>query len=447
MTNFILAGVAEDERLRIMERTVGGRVRRAKEGLPWAGHLPFGRNWRKTCGCAKKCRCGKGEWFVDERGRALAALLERYVRGGSLGGLAPEFGFYDAGHVQRIIHESQLSARPYVAVFDAPDIGLHEEVPVPAIPPVIGEELHERVKARMLHNRNWNRQALRRYVLAGFLRCSVCGYSLYGCTRTSGHAYYNHHRESGGGGRGCPFRNVPAPTVEGPVLDYLYRLFLDQPAFDLAVKLALPPAGEREAREVEAGEVERELAEVGKGIAKLAEAVARGADLLIEEHDRLKARRDALRGRLTALRGELEGMPDPADLWEEAEDVRAQLATEQSEKDWRKEPFDDVRRFLHFLFGDNPRKEGLGVFVNLGPDGWGAEIKARLKIGSPYATLRAGGREMPVDVGAGTEVVEIPHRGNLTGITRTRSAARTARTTFPRKTPPRPASRGGSSSG
>ena len=43
-----MAGVADDERLRIMERTATG-IKRAKEGLPWTGHnaRPVGRDWDK----------------------------------------------------------------------------------------------------------------------------------------------------------------------------------------------------------------------------------------------------------------------------------------------------------------------------------------------------------------------------------------------------------------
>jgi DNA invertase Pin-like site-specific DNA recombinase len=49
LTNFIHAGVAEDERIRILERVLGGRVKCAQSGLPWAGFAPVGRAFRKTC--------------------------------------------------------------------------------------------------------------------------------------------------------------------------------------------------------------------------------------------------------------------------------------------------------------------------------------------------------------------------------------------------------------
>src|SRR5262249_6310272 len=48
LRNFVQAGVSEHERLTIMERMLGARVAKARAGLPWTGHPPFGRAFRKT---------------------------------------------------------------------------------------------------------------------------------------------------------------------------------------------------------------------------------------------------------------------------------------------------------------------------------------------------------------------------------------------------------------
>jgi site-specific DNA recombinase len=42
LTNYVEAGVAEDERLRIMERMLGARVAKAKAGLKWSGSARSG---------------------------------------------------------------------------------------------------------------------------------------------------------------------------------------------------------------------------------------------------------------------------------------------------------------------------------------------------------------------------------------------------------------------
>jgi hypothetical protein len=255
---------------------------------------------------------------------------------------------------------------------------------------------------------------------------------------TDGVAYYRHHPRTGDGGKGCGFCSIRAETVEGPVLDYLYRWFVDQPAFDIAITMALPPASERTERQAEAGRVETRLAEAQQGIRNLARAVAKGADpeLLIGEQDNLKAEVAALGARLKTLRGELAEMPDPDALREEAEVVRGMLAREHTGKDWRKESFDDIRRFLHFLFGDNPGKVGLGIFVapegELAPRGraavggrWTAEVWARLRLRGPEFHVGDDGLARLVGADPSAQLVEgepFARSVDLLGTTRSRTA-------------------------
>ncbi len=397
LRNFVEAGVSEHERLTIMERMVGGRIKKAKMGLPWSAYPPFGRAFRST---------GKntGEWYVTDQGKAMEALLRDYLKGGSLRELVPQYGFTSVNHVQHLIHSAQLAARPYVATFDCPDIGIVGlRVEVPAVPPVISAEMFKRVLDRLLHNRTWNRQHLRRYVLGGFIRCAHCGYTLSAnsAVTTSGSRrilYYRHRSGTGDGGKGCPFRSIPADAVEGPVLDYLYRWFVDQPAFDLAVRLALPSSQERESREDDLRQAEAELAKVTKQIANLVKAIADGADatLLIDTQAELKSRKEGLLSRLSLLRGELAEMPDPEAVQREADDIRLHLAAEQVDKDWRSEPYESIRRFLHFLFSDNPRKDNLGIFVNRKGGRWTVDIRARLRLRSPWFLMDVDGYAKPV---------------------------------------------------
>ncbi len=67
------------------------------------------------------------------------------------------------------------------------------------------------------------------------------------------------------------------------------------------------------------------------------------------------------------------------------------VAQEHMNKDWRREPFDNVRRFLHFLFGENPKREGLGIFIRLQEGRWTAEIRARLRLRGPELQMGEDG--------------------------------------------------------
>jgi DNA invertase Pin-like site-specific DNA recombinase len=376
LRNFVEAGVSESERLTIMERTLGGRIQRARDGLLWCNNPPVGRQFTPA---------GKqsGRWSLSELGVTLGALLARYASGESLNNLCREYGL-PKGSVIRNVHNGQLAGRPYVAVFHSPEIGIvNLRVEVPAVPQVITPELERRVLDRLTHNRTWNKQCLRKYLLSGFVRCAICEASLTAEQRR-GVTYYRHHRTAAR--RGCGFRSIPGGAMEAPVLDYLYNWFVDQPAFDLAVRLALPPAGARQERQAEVDAAQKDLAKAEQAIARLVDAVAAGADpeLLTAKQQELKATRDALRKRLDGLRGELAALPDPSAVRAEAETVRAALARDHTGKDWRGESYEDIRRFLHFLFSDNPGRNALGVFVRPAAGGsWTAEVRARLFLRSP----------------------------------------------------------------
>ena len=55
--------------------------------------------------------------------------------------------------------------------------------------------------------------------------------------------------------------------------------------------------------------------------------------------------------------------------------MRIHLIEKYKRRDWRQLPFDEVKRFLHFLFGDNTKKSDNGIHVDLVDDEW--EIRFR----------------------------------------------------------------------
>ncbi len=366
LSNFVQAGVAEDERLRIMERLIGGRIRRAQQGLPWTPKLPAGRGFHRTSKTS-------GKWYVNEQGDRLKALLTRYADGEPLATLRAEYGFKSIALISRIIHESQLSGT-YQACFDCPDISIRNlKVPVPAIPQVITPELEARVRARLVFNRRWNKLGKAKYLLTGFVRCAHCGRALVaGHNRTR--MYYRHYTNSlASRDRDCPYAGIPADLLEARVLNYLYSFFLDKPAFDKAVKAGLPSDDDRKTVQRDLKAAERRLAEVNREIENLAVAVAKGADpsLLVNMQGELKAEREALETRSAGLQEKLTAMPDSESVTRQATHLRYRLLQKHTGKDWKKTPYDELRHFLHFLFGDDPGQTGSGIFVYAGTDARG----------------------------------------------------------------------------
>jgi DNA invertase Pin-like site-specific DNA recombinase len=371
LTNFIFAGVSEDERQQIMERTIGGRIRKAQEGKPWTGELPFGRGF------------GDGGWFITDKGLAFKDLLERYAKGEPLTDLAREFG-YRPQYINRLIHNAQLDARPYNARFAAKDIGLTVEVPVPAVPPVVSGELMRRVRERMDHNRTSNKEHLGKYKLTGFVRCGVCGANL-SCVSNRGYRYLRHRA-----GTKCAFHAARMDEVEAQALDYLYGFFLDRPAFDRAVRRALPTGDDRKALEKEIARTRKALGKTIQAIGRLVDAVAAGADpsLLIDKQRELTATRDRLADELESSQAEFDAMPDPEGTKRQAAVMRILLAERYSGRDWRKLTYDDVRGFLAHLFGATPSRTGHGIFVEPVPGGWKLTLKGAVQFPHELANGR-----------------------------------------------------------
>jgi DNA invertase Pin-like site-specific DNA recombinase len=386
LINYVHAGVSEQERLDIMERMIGGRIARAQQGVPWAGNRPFGRQFEKTGKAA-------GKWYVTERGEKMRQLLEHYADGESLISLHKQYGFSSPAIVLDIVRRGQLSGQ-YVVKFNAPDLDIVDLcVPVPSIPEVITPELASRVRDRMDHNRSWNRDDLRKYLLTSYVFCSSCGRSLT-CGRGGGHVYYRHDHKLKRDGR-CGFNAIRADVIEPHALNYLFNFFCDEPSFEEAVKNSLPTVEDRTALENDIKCAEGQLNSIEAKIKNLISAIEGGAEvsLLLARQNELKTERAAISHRIGELEDTLAGLPDPVLVKRQASALRLQLFLAQKGKNWRKMPYDEIRRFLRYLFGDNTKKTGHGIFVSFGPKGWTLRFSGRLEFhhdvvnGSPRSHL------------------------------------------------------------
>jgi site-specific DNA recombinase len=369
--NHVMAGVSEHERLTTMERTIGGRVARARNGKPWAGSRPFGREYNKET----------GRWYVTEAGHNMRAILERYAEGEYLIDLHEEYGFRSINTVTRIIRNSQLSGT-YVARFHSPEIDIvNLEVPIPCIPEVITPELAERVRQRRAHNRTHNKEKLRKYKLTGYVRCGVCGASLVSDHRR-GHQYHRHGARTKGG-KGCGFHSIRADLLEEQALGYLYRFYTDEPAFEEAVRQAMPTGEQRDTLAAELGRERERQAKVDRSIANLVHAIEKGADptMLINRQQELREEQDVCAMRVEKLDEELASMPSVEYVENQAKAIQLVLFLQNSGKNWREQEFENIRQFLRFLFGDNPRQKGYGICVSRVQEGWRVEFRGRVQFG------------------------------------------------------------------
>jgi site-specific DNA recombinase len=387
LMNFLGAGIAQQERLTILQRTITGKMRKAQEGKPWCGTLPVGRGYDEA----------KGGWYINDLGHTIRTVLQRYVDGDiGMAAAAEGSGITNAARrLSKWLKSGQL-AGTYVAHFRAPDIGIDEAIEIPAVPAVLPIRLLRRAQAKALHNRTWNRHDTRSYRLTGFVYCRRCGRALGGITHREdrGQPYwYRHHPDA----PKCAFASVPGRRLEGAVLDALFTFVRDERRFQSALAAAMPTAGDRRAAE---GERNRAAKRAGKAQARLDRLVDALLDgkidkaILIEKQDKLKTERDAAQARLEELDAQLAAMPTAGEF--EANAALARLDVEQwlRMQDWRDLPHEDIRRFLHYLFGENPKASGTGIFIEKTADGSIAiELRGAIDLGLLARGYRPGALE------------------------------------------------------
>ena len=374
MTNFVFAGMAEDERLRVMERVIRGRMKRAAEGKKWTNVVPFGRSWDEE----------KQIFVINENGRKLQKLLPRYTKGESLKRLALEFGFKSGQTITRAVRESQLSGTYYV-IFNAKDIDIiKEKVAVPNMPEIITPALEKKVRNTMAFNKRQNKQHPKKYEIAGFARCAHCGKTLKPQLQTSGkngnqilyyrHPYKTYYADDSDKQNKCQhFRCIRADVLRSASLDYLYNWFVDKPAFEQAVKNTMPDGDDRKALQQDIEQIKKQISKLDKDELKLVKAFDKGfqkTDVTLNEQSRIITQRKASINRLDELNQTLNNMPDFESIKDDAKLLRWSLLGKHWGKDWRKLSYDDIRRFLHFLFSNNPRKNHFGIFIGRENDKW-----------------------------------------------------------------------------
>jgi len=358
LLNFVKAGVAEDERLRIMERTINARIHNAKKGLQWSPKPPFGREFIKT-------DKHSGYWQRTENGKKIETILKSYVNDDkSFRELAREHGILSAQRITRLVREAQLAANPYKVIFNSPDIGIENlDVSIPAVPPVISQKLEKRVLSKMALNKKTKRSKKRNYLLSGMIKCAHCGMYLKGQSQR-GRSYYTHNNFYAEK-KPCPYNGVRLEILETHVMDYLTNFFFDESTFEQAINNALPSNEDREAIQKDIESNKKTLNKANSKISNLCNAIAEGEKLtsLLEALKSAEAEKEVLLKRELELQETLATMPDPDTTKAQAEVIRMKIMMSKITENWQNRNYKELRNFLHFLFSDNPRQNNYGILL------------------------------------------------------------------------------------
>lgn len=362
--SYLEAGISEDEKISIMDRLIGGRIEKAKKGLRWSPKLPTGRGYERISK-------DEGRWFINDEGRKLLKVLTEYADGVGMKELALKYNYPSSMSITRKIREGQLTGI-YKAEFHCETLPEYNvTIPVKAIPEVIPAKLMKRIKDRLNHNKTWNQQHTQKYLLTGFLKCQHCGRSLYAQEQKTGGRkviYYRHDKYyADDRHKNCPFNSIREDIVKTTVLDYLYTFFMDEPAYNTAIENAMPSDDDRKVLESDIEQVKKQLTQLTKQERNFAANLRAGIKVtkcIIDEQERMELERRILEIKRDDLLQTLTNMPDPQSSQLETELLRLELIYKYSLQEWRELSYEEVRRFLHFLFSDNPKKNGYGISVS-----------------------------------------------------------------------------------
>jgi site-specific DNA recombinase len=237
----MLASFAEYDRESILERTRAGVTRAFRRGTQM-GFLPFGYRTDEA---------GELE-IVAEEAELVREIIEGVADGSTLYGVAKRLNdlglpspgrrypggerkpgrSWSATTIHNIVHQRAYSGVHEVTIKDT---GETIERPAPAI---VSEALQGRAQASLRHNRRYrDRETDRRYLLAGLVRCAVCGHACVGHSATARGTKYHYYRATCGrtgegvrSGASLPHR---APFLNAAWLEGLVwgdvRRFLENP--------------------------------------------------------------------------------------------------------------------------------------------------------------------------------------------------------------------------
>lgn len=85
--------------------------------------------------------------------------------------------------------------------------------------------------------------------------------------------------------------------------------------------------------------------------------------LLLGKQNQLKAEKQALERRGIELQETLDAMPDHETVRSQATFIRDRIMMFTLTENWQNRSYEDLRRFLHFLFSDNPRQNHYGIVL------------------------------------------------------------------------------------
>lgn len=364
------AEIGEFQALNQNESSIHNRIKRAREGKPTCGKLPFGRAYDAATGWS----------VIPEKRRELEEAARRYLAGEPIPKIAQSLGHNRGNLLKLLLHRG---GTVWLQEFHSDALNIHESVET-EVPRLLPEEtikaLHARAAAAKTYFRD---QPHHRYLLGRMIFCAHCGTALGGTVLDTGERYYRHGRRDAAGR--CPVRPRPtlhAGDIENAVLRALFSLFGNPSAVQRAVEEAIPNRDQIEEMQYRLRRVTEGLDEVSASRDRVVRFISRGTiseDQAEKELGELRAREEALKAELGSLHSTLGGMPTAEEVKALAEKASRAFGHRYSDAgliarknvangDFAKMSWEEARRLVQMVFaGTTPTGERFGVRVELPP--------------------------------------------------------------------------------
>jgi len=352
------------------------KVKRAKDGKPSCGKLPFGRTYNKNT----------GKWDIDLTAKArIEDAARRYLAGEKLSDVANEYSMDASGLHRILMHRCSDTWEQKFKTLD----GKSTEIIETKVPRLLDEATIKAIHKKAQTNKTYNHGEIKNnYLLRRVLFCKHCGYAMFGQT-SDGYKYYRHtsKKHANKSAKICErpdkCNNVPADEIEDMVLTYLFEMFGDPKHIQQAIERATPDIEKVKQHRQRLQIIDREIEKIKRGKVRLVDAIYDGLGTEIEKKiTTLNEREARLIEERNRLSDNLENVPTPDMIKRASKSVRigSALRRTKTEAWFKKMPYENKRALLEMVFaGKTPDGKRMGVYIEWKDNGrWHFDIHGHL---------------------------------------------------------------------
>ena len=337
-------------------KSIINRIARAERNIPSTGKLPYGRTFDKAT----------EKWGLDiQKQEWIKWASEQYLKGESLQKIADKLEM-NMPNLWKIL--TKRSGTEWEVSFESKKNNIKETRTI-IIPELLPQKTIDLIKKRAAHNKKYTHGiTVNKYLLSGMVKCSSCGYGMFGQTNHQKHRYYRHarHRKNK-----CTTDNlwIRADDIENAVLVQLFAMYGDTAGIEKAISKAIPNLKEVQSLRKEKANYEKKLKGLEKEIRRIVKSIRN--DIISDEdakkdREDIKKREEFLKNEIEKIDYETENIPTEMQIMGDANFIKMMIKrTFNTYVNLPSMTFEDRRKLMERVFSGNTidEQKKLGVFV------------------------------------------------------------------------------------